>query len=126
MRRLAGLAAVAAVGLLCGAVAGCVTTGPPGAATAQETAEDRVLQLDTAWMVASSLADTYAVLDPSKAEDIAKARSVADVAVQEARFHILASAGDPSKAEVALRVGLSALALFREAVKSYRERPPPG
>ena len=106
-------------------MAGCVTTANiPG--TTPETVQSDIQKLDMAWLVASSLADTVAVLKPDAAPDIASARAIADVVVRETRVQILAASGDTSASMRALTAGLSALAVFREALVAYREKATAG
>ena len=106
-------------------LAGCTTTANTPGATPETTQSD-LQRLDIAWLVATSLADTAAVLKPDAAPDIARARAIADVVVREARVQILAASGDTSASMRALTAGLSALAIFREAIVAYREKPAAG
>ena len=106
------------------ALAGCVTTAAtPG--TAPESTPSDVEKLDMAWLAATSIAATVAVLKPDAAEDIDRGLAIAAVAVSEARVQILAAADDTSASMRALTVGLSALAIFREALVAYRAKVPP-
>lgn len=118
---ITAIMAALSLALLSLGLASCTTTANTPGATPQTT-QSNIQKLDMAWLVASSLADTVAVLKPDAAPDIARARAIADVVVREARVQILAASGDTSASIRALTAGLSALAIFREGLVAYREK----
>ena len=118
------MAALSLVPLSSGMTGCTATSNTPGASP--EATQSDLQKLDTSWLVASSLADTVAVLKPDAAPDIARARAIADAVVREARVQILAASGDTSASMRALTAGLSALAVFREALLAYRAKAAAG
>ena len=118
---ITAIMAALSLALLSVGMTACTTT-----VNTPEATQSDVQKLDMAWLVATSLADTVAVLKPDAAPDIARARAIADVVVREARVQILAASGDTSASMRALAAGLSALAIFREALVAYREKATAG
>lgn len=106
--------------LLAFVLGGCATTGT--APTTPQQVQTTVQKLDKAWRAAQALALTATILKPDAAEDIDRAMGVAAKAVGEARIRIIDAAGDISAEDRALDIGLSALAVFNQALIQYRAK----
>lgn len=123
MRKMLMVAAIAAVGLL--SVAGCAT--PEG--QAPPTPESRVEQLDAMWTLAKAGSLAYvatcrikpdaSICSTAVVDQVTKAMAVGEVGVDQARAAILASGSDRSRLSKAVALGVSAIAVFQQAVLTY-------
>lgn len=107
-------------------LAACVTTqegqGPP-------SPEAKVEQLDAMWTLAKTGAVAYVAtcrIKPSASmcstavvDQVTKAIAVGEVGVDQARAAILAAGSDRSSLSKAVALGVSAIAVFQQAVLTY-------
>lgn len=119
-KRLIMAAALAAISV---STVGCAGSDIPS------TPQAKVETLDVTWSLTKAATVAYiatcrlkpdaAICSVAVVDQASKALEVAEVGVAEARRSILAAGGDQSKLSKAVAYGLSAIALFQQAMLTY-------